>query len=424
MNDLADWLSGDLSTTGRVLSAIWPALLLLAYFLVAAAFYAVRLRTRGAHRDAEVEARGASVILGMPLRVFFAWAIDPIFRLVRWSEVPANAVTMLSALLSAGAGVSLAAGRFSLGGWLYLLAGLCDFLDGRLARATGTASKSGAALDSVLDRYSEAAILIGLAWYYRGSWVLMLTLLTLTGSVLVSYVRARGESLGVDVKMGLMQRPERVVLLGLGAAFSPVIAAVAIPTDPTPMHWLTVGVLLLLSLTTNITAVRRLTHIMRRLGVPPHPLVGRGSLVRSSISSAVATGADFLLVLAVVSAFAAPPWAATALGCLLGGIVNLSINRLWAFRGDGPLAPQTFRYAVVSISSALLNSGGVAILLMLPGLDYRLAWLIARGVVYLWWNYPLQRDYVFAPAAEPAPPGPPPEPRPAPLPAHSKLDHA
>ena len=112
-------------------------------------------------------------------------------------------------------------GQFSLGGWLYLCSGACDFLDGRLARITGKSSASGAALDSILDRYSEAAMLIGLAWYYRESWVLLPVLAFLAGSFLVPYVRARGEGLGLHLKVGLMQRPERVVVLGVAVVFSP-----------------------------------------------------------------------------------------------------------------------------------------------------------------------------------------------------------
>ncbi len=153
--------------------------------------------------------------------------------------------------------MALAAGRFALGGWLFLTAGLCDFFDGRVARNSGKASPRGAALDSIVDRYGDAAVPMGLAWYYRESWVLVAVLVTLVGSLLISYARARGEGLGTDVKVGLMQRPKRVVLLGLTVALSPIEPALRRPNDPHPMHWLAVGGLVVLALATQGTALQR-----------------------------------------------------------------------------------------------------------------------------------------------------------------------
>ena len=89
------------------------------------------------------------------------------------------------------------------------------------------------------------------------------------------------------------------------------------------------------------------------------------------------------------------PRLATAAGCALGGIVNFGIHRVWISAREAPAVAQALRYALVSTSSALLNSGGVAVLLFVPGLDYRVAWMIARGAVFLTWNYPLHRDFVF-----------------------------
>lgn len=399
MNDLVSWLRGDLSSAGRIWSAVAPALLLGSYFLVGLAIYLVRLAFKGRYRDAEIEARGSSAILGAGARAYFAWVMRPLWRSFEKLQIPPNAVTTLSVLLAVAAGVSLAQGRFSLGGWLYLFSGACDFIDGRLARITGKASKAGAALDSVLDRYCESAVLVGLAWFYRGSWVLLPVLLTLVGSFLVPYIRARGEGLGIEVKMGMMQRPERLVLVGVTCAFSPIIEAVLVPDVARPDHRLAVLALLLLAVTTQFTAATRLLYVMRVLGkdyLGETMKAGRGSVVKSVIAAVIATGADFLTVVLLVSALHFDPWMATALGCLIGGIVNFSINRVWTFGSTGHPLGQASRYMFVSLSSALLNSGGVAVLLFVPVLDYRLAWTIVRGAVFLAWNYPLQRDYVFA----------------------------
>ena len=102
-----------------------------------------------------------SMLLGLSV----LWGGSFFFVGIALQELPLFTIVVLR--------VALAAGRFALGGWLYLFAGILDVLDGRIARARGLASKKGAALDSVLDRYSDSAVLVGLSWYYRDSWVLL-----------------------------------------------------------------------------------------------------------------------------------------------------------------------------------------------------------------------------------------------------------
>lgn len=397
MDGVYSWLRGDLSSEGRIWGAVAPALLLGSYFLVGALVYAIRVALKGRFHDREVESRGSSLMLGMDLRNCFAWLMQPLWRGLARFQVPPNAVTTLSVLLACAGGVSVAVGRFSLGGWLYLFAGACDFLDGRLARTTGRASPAGAALDSVLDRYAESAMLVGLAWYYRDSWVLLVVLAVFVGSSMVPYIRARGEGLGVDVKVGMMQRPERLVLLGATVTFSPILAAVLHPNEIHPMHVLAVVGLTILAATTHLTAIQRLVHVLAKLD----PAVSRsargesGMMIKNLIAAGVATGVDFGVVLLLVTLAGLPVWAATAAGCFVGGVVNFTMNRVWTFQSDGSKVTQAWRYAFVSTSSALLNSGGVAILLFLPALDFRLAWAIVRIAVFLAWNYPLHRDYVF-----------------------------
>ena len=111
--------------------------------------------------------------MGRGARKRWPWVVRPLWRLCLRSGVPANAVTGLAAVLGLGAGVAVGAGRFALGGWLFLFSGILDVFDGRLARAQQRASAAGAAIDSVLDRYTDAAMLMGLAWFYRGTWVLL-----------------------------------------------------------------------------------------------------------------------------------------------------------------------------------------------------------------------------------------------------------
>lgn len=389
------WLRGSLSAEARVWTALAPALVLTAYMIGGLAVF----WWRGERHDAELERRGASALLGRFIRNYFAWITQPIWRVLERSGLPPAALTTLSVLLALASGVALGAGRFALGGWLFIFAGFCDFFDGRLARAQGTASKQGEALDSILDRYADALVLAGLAWYYRETWVLGAVLATLAGSMLVSYVRAKGASLGHDIKVGLLQRPERIALLGAATALSPVFSALVFPEVARPLHWPAAVVLTVLAVGTNVTALHRLAALLSALdGGGPRParsLTGRGSVWRGTVAAVVATALDFAVVVALVSGLAFSPWLATGLGALIGAAVNFSLGRHWAFGGaEHPAGPQAFRYGVVSGTSAALNAGGVAVLGILP-VPYPIAWAVVRLIVFLAWNYPLQRDYVF-----------------------------
>jgi len=404
MHDLIDLLRGRLSPTARIWSAAAPALVVIGYFVLGLLAYLWRGRKHGPFRDAELAGRGSSVLIGMAVRHYFAWVTQPIWLLLRAYKVPAMALTTLSALLATAAAFAVALGRFALGGWIYVAAGLCDFFDGRVARATGTAGPWGAALDSVLDRYSDTALLLGLAWYYRQSWVLLPVELLILGTFLVPYIRARGEGLGVKVTIGLMQRPERMLYLGVAIALSPILEALHDPRVEHPPHILAALAITVIGVTTLVTALQRGVFLLRALSAGRTRLLrfeGEGAtrvlpLLRFTLYSTLATAVDFAVVSALVGRAAWPPWIATIAGCVLGGLVNVTVNRFLAFGGRA-LAPQrSVRYGFISASSALLNGGGVALLLGLPGLDYRVAWLLCRFAVLLSWNYPLGRDYLFA----------------------------
>jgi CDP-diacylglycerol---glycerol-3-phosphate 3-phosphatidyltransferase len=145
-------------------------------------------------------------------------------------------------------------------GILVLLGGFFDILDGRVARISGLGSKFGAFYDSTLDRISEIAVFFGILSFYRASSTLVaLAALAMAGSLMVSYTRARAEALGLDCKVGLMPRAERVVLIGAAALFFGA-------------SWnglVLKGVILLLAVTTNFTAFQRIVWVYQNArGVP------------------------------------------------------------------------------------------------------------------------------------------------------------
>jgi phosphatidylglycerophosphate synthase/putative flippase GtrA len=397
MDRITNMLLGELSPNERIWTALAPAVALVVYFIGGVGVYAIRYAFKGPFRDAELEKRESTVLTGKWIRMYFVWVMQPLWRVVWRSGIPANAITTLSLLISIGSGVALAAGRFGLGGWLYIFAGICDYLDGRVARLRGSNSTSGAALDSILDRYSDSAILVGLAWYYRDSWVLIPTLAALVGSSLVPYIRARGEIVGINMTIGMMQRAERILYLGAPVSLSPVLEAILDPSNPRPTHRLAIAGILLLAVSTQLTAFQRLVHLLAALKkTVSNKRSVKHTLPRNIAAAAVATAFDFLVMSLLVNGGLLVPLA-TGIGCLFGGVLNFSLNRLWTFQSKSAKLPQIWRYAFVSWTSALLNSGGVAIMLLLPDLDYRPSWLLVRLAVFVTWNFPLHRDYVFVP---------------------------
>lgn len=167
-----------------------------------------------------------------------------------------NALSLIGLGLSATGAILLAQGYFFAGGIMVLVSGMFDLLDGQLARATQQASAFGALLDSTLDRVSEAVLLFGLLVFYSGQQAqteIILINITLVGSILVSYVKARAEGLGLRCDVGWLQRPERVVLLAVGLL-----------VDYLAGGWATTAMLWLLAVLTNLTAVQRLWHVWKQ----------------------------------------------------------------------------------------------------------------------------------------------------------------
>ena len=159
-------------------------------------------------------------------RKLTSFITQPIAKVLAGIGITANTLTIIGLLFGIAAGIFIALGRLKLAGILILVGGSFDMFDGAVARASNKNTPFGALLDSVVDRYSEGIIFLGLAIYFamEGSmkdrvYGLIPTCLGLISAFLVSYVRARAEGLQLDCKVGLMQRPERVLLLALGVLF-------------------------------------------------------------------------------------------------------------------------------------------------------------------------------------------------------------
>ena len=176
--------------------------------------------------------------------------INPFSRLLTRLGIQPNLLSMIGFFAASAAGALVATGYVFEGGWLYLISGPFDALDGNLARTAGLESRFGAFLDSFLDRYSEAAVLFGiLTWgaFHSQPILVLLTFLTLVGSFMVSYSRARAEGLEISCKVGLFTRLERFIILTIALLSQQLLIGMAI-----------------LAFLTNFTALQRMFHVYRQ----------------------------------------------------------------------------------------------------------------------------------------------------------------
>jgi len=201
-------------------------------------------------------------------------AVEPLVTLLDRLGVHADHLTIAGLVLSGLSGFAFFEGHTRTGALMLLLAGLCDILDGELARRAGLASRFGAFLDSTLDRLSEAVVLLGILGFYLRNllalvlhperalmqistglepltWAVMAftAALAMVGSFMVSYTRARAEGLGLDCKVGWFERPERLLLLALAGLLR--------------VFWAMSAALLLLALLSFATAAQRVAHVHR-----------------------------------------------------------------------------------------------------------------------------------------------------------------
>lgn len=188
------------------------------------------------------------------LKNWYVGSLNPIVRFSTACNIHPNFFTTISFLISLWAAQVLASGHLRWGGILILVSGTFDIIDGAVARASKRVTKFGALYDSTLDRYAELAVFFGILGYFINTGysdftlIVMPIALAICGSFMVSYVRARAEGLGYECKIGMMQRPERIVLLGFGAIFHDRILMIFI---------------ILIAVLSNLTAIQRILYIWK-----------------------------------------------------------------------------------------------------------------------------------------------------------------
>ncbi len=192
--------------------------------------------------------------------------VTPAGQALRRTGLSPDHLTALGLVMAVPTAWAIATGRLGLGLVLLIVSAVPDLLDGALAKASGRASVRGAFFDSVADRVTDALVLGGVAWYLQGRYgghAALLPFAVLAASLLISYERAKAESLGFQAKGGLMERAERIVVLCVGLAFSVTLV---------PVLWIMLGL-------TLITAVQRFVKVWRQASVPPRPARPEPSLM-------------------------------------------------------------------------------------------------------------------------------------------------
>jgi len=174
---------------------------------------------------------------------------DPVARALLRVHVRPNHLTMVGLGVSIVAACALAQGRLRVGAVLLALVGLFDFFDGSLVRLANSVSAFGAFLDSVVDRYSDLVVLLGVVLHYHraaDTTGVFLTMVALVGTIMTSYTKARAQSIGVACEIGLIERPERLIVLIAGATFNLLTPA-----------------MIALAVLTNLTALQRILYMRR-----------------------------------------------------------------------------------------------------------------------------------------------------------------
>lgn len=185
--------------------------------------------------------------------------IEPVAALLVKLRINPNALTTIGTLCTVAGGVAFGMGHIRWAGWIIGLTAIFDVLDGTVARRTGQSTVFGAFYDSTLDRVADGVVLAGIAYFFAADGphhslpMVGVTLIGIIGTFLVSYARARAEALGIDAKVGVMQRPERVVLLSVPQAFF------GLAFDGK----LLMVVVAVLTLTAWITAIQRIAFVRR-----------------------------------------------------------------------------------------------------------------------------------------------------------------
>jgi CDP-diacylglycerol---glycerol-3-phosphate 3-phosphatidyltransferase len=212
------------------------------------------------------KAKGAGRRIFGPLFIgYYYWMMRPVFRAAELSGLKPDHITFMSAVAAAATATAIATGHFALASALLIGGSSLDMVDGQLARAKNLETPGGAFLDSTIDRLCDGLIFAGCVVYYSGTAMMYVSLVALITCYLVSYARARSESLGLYGAEGLAQRADRIAMLGIAMAFSPLVAHQQEGFVAHPHYWVTALTICVLAFVNTATAASRIAWTRRQL---------------------------------------------------------------------------------------------------------------------------------------------------------------
>ena len=256
--------------------SILPLIIALEVVVIFFAYFAITWGKRS--KSQETLSRLHRSFVGIFFIEYWYWVTRPILNFFKLIKITPNGITAISIFLSFVTGSLYAVGFIALGGWLLIISGTLDMLDGALARETNQTTKSGAFFDSCGDRYSDAIVFIGIAIYFMSKnisidaatftlttfdYIAIVTIMTiLLGTASMSYVKARGEAAGAATKRGLMQRTERILILSIASCLDPFLRIILKEYNLNPDIVLIV-ILIIMSILINISALVRMIDLFK-----------------------------------------------------------------------------------------------------------------------------------------------------------------
>ncbi len=258
--------------------SLLPILIVNVAFSVLFLYYAVTYSRRP--KTPEVLERLHRSFLGVFFLEFWYWFIDPAVKFLAFLRMTPNMITAMSIVISAYTAYVFLSGSLGFAGWLVIISGTMDLLDGRLARSTGQTTRSGAFFDACTDRFNDAIVFAGAGLYFifkdydrlTGTFnvspldltMLIVAVFLIIGTEVMSYSKARGEVYGFVTKRGLMQRPERVALMGGLTVLYPYFRILAVENGVHPDISLMIT-LAVMAVLVNYSAVIRIIDLFRKI---------------------------------------------------------------------------------------------------------------------------------------------------------------
>ncbi|MCL2154901.1 MAG: CDP-alcohol phosphatidyltransferase family protein [Leptospirales bacterium] len=256
--------------------SILPLIIVSEIFILLFTYFAITWGKRS--KSQETLSRLHKSFIGIFFIEYWYWITRPILNFFKLIKITPNGITAISILLSFATGSLYAVGFIALGGWLLIISGTLDMLDGALARETNQTTKSGAFFDSCGDRYSDAFVFIGIAIYFLSKNIsidaanftittfdyigIVIIMTILLGTASMSYVKARGEVVGAATKRGLMQRTERVVMLSMYSVIDPFLRIILTKYNLNTDIVLIV-ILIIMSILINLSALVRMIDLFK-----------------------------------------------------------------------------------------------------------------------------------------------------------------